>query len=313
MDLPTYEDVLAARERIRPVAVRTPLLRFAGVEGMEIWLKCENLQVGGAFKFRGAMNAMLSLSKESVARGVVTHSSGNHGAAIGRGAKMLGIPGYVVVPETISLAKLAAIRAQGATVRICAATVQAREAAVKEIVAETGADVIHPFDDLRVMSGQGTCALEVVEELPGVDAIVVPISGGGLFSGTGIVGARHGVAVYGAEPEWAADAAASYQARELKGTETHTGFTIADGLRAAMTHRTFSALMNFGAGVLTCSEDEILEAMRRIWTESKLVVEPSGAVSLASVLKAKDHFRGKKVCVVLTGGNLVMDKLLWVK
>jgi threonine dehydratase len=311
----TLADIRAAHERIRERIHRTPVLTSATLDqqsGGKLFFKCENMQKGGAFKARGATNAVLSLSDAEAARGVATHSSGNHAAALTRAAKLRGIPAYIVMPNNAPQAKRAAVERLGGKIVFCEPTVPAREAAAAKIVADTGATLIHPFDDLRVMAGQGTATLELLEQAPDLDIIVGPIGGGGLISGTAIAahGINPGIRVIGAEPAGADDAYRSFQAG--KRIPVVQANTIADGLRSSTSDRTFTEIRSHVADVVTVSEESIVAAMRAIWEVLKIVVEPSGAVPYAAIVDKKIDMRGKRVGIILTGGNLDLDKLPWM-
>ena len=307
--IPTFDDVLAARRRIEGVVRGTPAMRFEALSDLidgSAWLKCENLQVGGAFKYRGATNAVLSLDDATSSRGVATHSSGNHGACLGLAAKRRGIAAHVVVPMNVSPTKLRLIEATGASVTFCEPDVTAREAALAAIVERTGATVVHPYDDALVIAGQGTATLELMEDVRGLDAIVAPISGGGLMSGTAI--AAHGVdataELIGAEPALAADAAESLRSRALLPALPTSGTTMADGLRAALCARTFEVLRVHVRHVVTVSEDQIAEAMRYTLEHTGMRIEPSAAVAIAAVRADLPRFEGRRVGIIVTGGNI---------
>lgn len=317
--LPTIDDLRAAAGRLRGVVRRTPVIAWPElareIGAAEVVLKCENLQVSGAFKYRGASNAVLATPPEWLGRGVATHSSGNHGTALALAARRAGVPAYVVVPETCARPKLEAIRAAGAEVTICAATKAAREAAVAEVVARTGATLVHPYDDVLVIAGQATATLELLEDAPGLDVLLAPVSGGGLLAGTALAakGFNPAITVYAAEPELAADAAQTFRTKKLAGPEAHTGFTVADGLRAALSERTMRAMLDHVAGVLTVSEEQIVAAMRRAWAETRMIIEPSCSVPVAAVIANPALFAGKRVGIIITGGNVDLEKLPWQK
>jgi threonine dehydratase len=273
----TLADIRAAHERIRERIHRTPVLTSSTLDqqsGGKLFFKCENMQKGGAFKARGATNAVLSLTDAEAARGVATHSSGNHAAALSRAAKLRGIPAYIVMPNNAPQAKRAAVERLGGKIVFCEPTVPAREAAAAKIVADTGATLIHPFDDLRVMAGQGTATLELLEQAPDLDIIVGPIGGGGLISGTAIAAhaIKPDIRVIGAEPAGADDAYRSFHAgKRIPITQANT---IADGLRSSTSDRTFAEIRSRVADVVTVSEESIVAAMRSIWEVLKIVVEP---------------------------------------
>jgi threonine dehydratase len=312
--LPSFSDVRDAAARIAPYAVVTPVLRSDLIDarvGASVWFKCENLQRGGAFKFRGATNAVWSLSDEDAARGVVTHSSGNHGNALAMAARTRGIPAHVVVPEGAVKAKVDAIIAAGATIHRCAATTAAREAAAAEVMAATGASLVHPYADARVMAGQGTLVPELLRQAPGTDTLLFPVGGGGLASGCSIAahGIDPGIVLFGAEPEGADDAARSLEADERVGP--FTPHTICDGLRTLIGEPNFHALRDHQVHVLRVSDAEVVSAMRLMWTELRVVVEPSSATTLAALLRYPERFAGRRVGVVITGGNVDLDALPW--
>lgn len=310
----TLADIRAAHERIRERIHRTPVLTSATLDqrsGGKLFFKCENMQKGGAFKARGATNAVFSLSDAEAARGVATHSSGNHGGALSRAAKLRGIPAYIVMPNNVPLAKRAAVERLGGKIVLCEPNVPAREAAAAKLVTDTGATLIHPFDDLRVMAGQGTATLELLEQAPDLDIIVAPIGGGGLISGTAVAahGLKPGIRVIGSEPAGADDAYRSFHAG--KRIPIVQANTIADGLRSSTSERTFAEIRSHVDDVVTVAEESIVAAMRAIWEVLKIVVEPSGAVSYAAIVEQKLDLRGKRVGIILTGGNLDLDKLPW--
>jgi threonine dehydratase len=308
-------DVEAARARISPYVRRTPVLTSDLLDeaaGAQLFFKCENLQHIGAFKARGATNAVLALSGAAAARGVATHSSGNHAAAVARAAALRGIPAYIVMPEGAARPKVAQVERLGGQITYCAPTLAAREAAAARIVAETGAAMIHPFDNAAVMAGQGTAALELMEDTPGLDVVIAPIGGGGLISGvaTAAKAMRAQVRVVGAEPAGADDAARSFAAgRLIPLTEAHT---IADGLRASLSHSTFDHICARVDQVATVSEAGIVEAMRALFEALKVIVEPSAAVAYAAVREGKVDVAGRRVGIILTGGNVDLDHLPWL-
>jgi len=312
--LPSFEQIRDAAARIAPHARVTPVLRSAALDalaGAELHFKCENLQRGGAFKFRGACNAVWSLDDAQAAHGVVTHSSGNHGNALALAAATRGIAAHVVVPEGAVRAKLAAIERAGATLHRCAPTQAAREAMCAEVQRATGAELVHPYADTRVMAGQGTIALELLQQAPGLDALITPVGGGGLASGVAI--AAHALdpalALFGAEPLGADDAAQSL-ARGARVT-TVVPDTICDGLRALVGERNLDALRTHCVEVVTVSDAETIAAMQLLWSELKQVVEVSSATVLAAILKQPQRFAGRRVGVVLTGGNVDLQALPW--
>ena len=287
--------------------------------GAEIAFKCENLQRVGAFKFRGACNAVFSLPDDEAAAGVCTHSSGNHGAAVALAARLRGIPATVVMPAGAASVKKRAVEGFGGRVIECEPTLAARESTVRELVESTGIRVIHPYDDARVIAGQGTAALELVpvpsaahwcEPFEGrLDALVVPVGGGGLLGGSALVGAHHGCRVFGAEPAGADDAMRSLRAGRIIPIESPD--TIADGLRTSLGVRNFSIIRRHVEDILTVSEDSIVAAMRLLWERAKLLVEPSGAVALAALLEHGPPAGCKRMGIMLTGGNVDLDRLPW--
>ena len=313
-EAPVFADVLAAAARIAPHALPTPVLRARSLDalaGCALHFKAEPLQRAGAFKFRGACNAVWSLDDATAARGVVTHSSGNHGGALALAARTRGIACHVVVPEGAVAAKLEAIRAYGATLHRCAPTIAAREAACAQVQAETGATLVHPYTDPAVIAGQGTAALELLGAGGGArfDAVVVPVGGGGLAAGTCVaVAARSpGTRVVLAEPSGAAETAASMDRGER--VVDFVPDTVCDGLRGTLGAPNFRMLAAHGVEVVTVDDADTLAAMRLLWQRLKLVVEPSSATALAAVLARRDAFAGQQVGVILSGGNVDLDAL----
>jgi threonine dehydratase len=308
--LPTPEDVLAAAARIAGVVHRTPVLTSRSIDaevGAELFFKAEHLQRAGAFKFRGASHAVALLDDETAARGVATHSSGNHGAALALAAKLRGIPCTVVVPAGASATKREAIAAYGGRVIECAPTAEARAEGLARVVRETGAEPIHPYDDARIIAGQGTAALELLEDVPDLDRILVPVGGGGLLGGT-LLAARTrapAVPVVAVEPEGAADALASWRAGERR--LDFAPQTIADGLRAPVGVRNFELLAAYVEQVVAVTDEGIRRAQRLVWTRMKQTIEPSSAVPLAALLEGKLACRGERLGIVLSGGNVDVD------
>ncbi len=313
--IPTFEDVKAARERIAPHVHRTPVLTsstFDRMTGAELYFKCENFQKAGVFKARGASNAVFGLSDEQAARGVATHSSGNHGLALSYAAGRRGITATVVMPRTAPEAKKAAVRGYGGTVVECEPSTSAREARLEEVIAESGADFVHPYNDHRVIAGQGTCSLELHEDVGPLDAVIAPIGGGGMISGTCLTLSNIApqTKIYAAEPEQADDVYRSFHAGRI--IEDDAPQTIADGLKVSMRPRTWHFVSSYVTDVLLVSEQEIIDAMRLTWQRMKIVIEPSSAVALAAVFRNKDLFAGKRVGVIVTGGNVDLDRLPWL-
>lgn len=311
-DLPSFADVLAAAARIAPHAHATPVLRSRTLDalaGARLHFKGEHLQRAGAFKFRGACNAVWSLDAEAASRGVVTHSSGNHGAALALAAHGRGIPCHVVVPDGAVRAKLAAIEAHGATLHRCAPTIAAREAMCAQVQADTGASVVHPYADARVIAGQGTAALELLAAAPGLDLLVVPLGGGGLAAGTAL--AMRALAprcrLLLAEPEGAADGARSFARGELD--HDFIPDTVCDGLRGTLGAPNFAILHAPDVEVATVPDSATIAAMRLLWTRTKQLVEPSSAVALAALLARRELRAGARVGVILSGGNIDLDAL----
>ena len=313
--LPDLDAIRSAQARIAPHVHRTPVLRCRSLDaevGAELFFKAENIQRTGAFKARGASNAVFCLSEQEARHGVVTHSSGNHGAALAYAAGRRGIPAFVVMPETAPRTKQENVRRRGATIRFCAPTLEARDAACAAIQRETGARLVHPFDDVNVIAGQGTAALELIDESPGLDAIVAPIGGGGLLSGTSIAvksSVPAAMRVFGAEPVNADDAARSFRSGRVEPVPATS--TIADGLRTTLSPRTLSAIRSYVDAIGTAKEETIVRAMRMLWERMKIIVEPSAAVPLACLLDGTLEVRGMRVGIVLSGGNIDLDRLPW--
>ncbi|MDZ7749718.1 MAG: pyridoxal-phosphate dependent enzyme [Halofilum sp. (in: g-proteobacteria)] len=312
--IPTHEDIVAAHDRIRPWIHRTPVLTSATLDrmsGAELAFKCENLQQAGAFKVRGAGNAVLGLPEAQADAGVATHSSGNHGAALCWAAGRRGIPATVVMPEGASRAKVRAVEAYGGTIVTCGPTLEARERTLAEVTGRTGATFVHPYDDARVIAGQATCAVELHEDAGLLDAVVAPVGGGGLVSGTALALATlaPGTRIYAAEPANADDAHRSLHAGERVAAASPD--TIADGLRASLGELTWHVLSRHVSDVLLLSEARIVDAMRLVWERMKIVIEPSSAVAVAAVLDNPRLFAGRRVGVILTGGNVDLDALPW--
>lgn len=309
---PALADIRAAAARIAPYARVTPVLDNTELDrlaGAKLFFKCEHLQVGGAFKFRGACNAVWSLTDDEARRGVVTHSSGNHGAALALAARTRGIPAHIVVPEGAVAAKLANIERAGGIIHRCAPGTPAREAACAEVQRATGATLVHPYADARVMAGQGTIVLELLQQVPDLDVVVTPIGGGGLISGCAIAvrALAPGVAVVGAEPAGADDAAQSLVRGER--VTTIVPHTVCDGLRATIGAPNFALLREHAIEVITVDDAAVLAAMRLAWTELKQTIEPSSATVLAAVLAQPARFAGQRVGLVLTGGNVDLDAI----
>jgi threonine dehydratase len=312
--LPDFAQIQEAAARIAPHAVVTPVLRNDVLDAMcgaRLAFKCENLQRGGAFKFRGACNAVWALDDGQAVHGVVTHSSGNHGNALALAAATRGITAHIVVPEGAVQAKVRAIQRAGAVLHRCAPTQAAREALCAELQRETGAVLVHPYADTRVMAGQGTVALELLGQVPGLDTLITPVGGGGLASGVAIAAhaLQPSIRLFAAEPAGAADTAASL-ARGAR-VAALVPDTVCDGLRTLVGERNLEALRDHQVQVVTVSDDETVAAMRLLWEELKLVVEASSATVLAAIRKSPGLFAGRHVGVVLSGGNVDLDALPW--
>ncbi|HSC47685.1 MAG TPA: pyridoxal-phosphate dependent enzyme [Gammaproteobacteria bacterium] len=315
-DVLTIDDIRAAAARIAPHVRRTPVMRCPDLDaelGAEIHFKCENFQEMGAFKLRGASNALLSLPRRALERGVATHSSGNHGAALALAARRSGVPACVVMPENSSAFKQRAVGGYGARIVFCAPTQAAREQALAHYVEETGATVIHPYNDTRIMAGQGTAALELLQEVPHLDLVLAPLGGGGLLSGTAV--ATRALApqarVVGAEPTGADDAWRSLRAGSI--TPVAKPDTVADGLRATIGPLTFAVIRATVDEVVRVDEADIVAAMRYVWEHMKIVIEPSAAVPVAALRRRLVEMSGRRVGVILSGGNVDLDQLPWSK
>ena len=316
MYIPTFEDVIAAHDRIRPYIHRTPVLTSSylnDLTGAELFFKCENFQKAGVFKVRGACNAVFGLSDDKLARGVATHSSGNHALSLSYAAGRRGIACNVVMPRTAPQAKKDAVRGYGGRIVECEPSTSSREAVFAEMVAKSGADFVHPYNDPRVIAGQATCSRELMEQVEGLECLVAPIGGGGMISGTCLTVAEiaPGVKIYAAEPEQADDACRSFKAGHIIADDAPV--TVADGLKVPLKDLTWHFVKNHVTDILTASEEEIIDAMKTTWKRMKIVIEPSCAVPLATILKNPDVFRGRRVGVIITGGNVDLDTLPWMK
>ncbi len=316
MYIPTFDDVKIARERITPYIHKTPVLTSTfmnDLTGAELFFKCENFQKAGAFKVRGASNAVFGLSDEMAAKGVATHSSGNHALSLSYAAGRRGIPCHVVMPRTAPQAKKDAVIGYGGIITECEPSTTSREAVFAEVQAATGADFVHPYNDPRVIAGQATCSLELLEQTGGLDAVVAPIGGGGMISGTclALSNVAPDTKIYAAEPKNADDAYRSFKAGYIIADDAPD--TVADGLKVPLKDLTWHFVSNYVEDILIATEEEIVDAMKLIWQRMKIVMEPSSAVPLATIIKNKDLFAGKRVGVIITGGNVDMDKLPWMK
>ncbi|TGP18191.1 MULTISPECIES: beta-hydroxyaspartate dehydratase BhcB [unclassified Mesorhizobium] len=314
MKIPTIGDVLTARERIAPYCHRTPILTsrvLNELSGAQLYFKCENFQKAGAFKVRGASNAVFGLSKDQARKGVATHSSGNHGTCLSYAAGRRGIACTVVMPRTAPQAKKDAVSGYGGRVVECEPSTSSREAVFADVVGETGAEFVHPYNDHRVIAGQATCAAELVDQVEGLDAVVAPIGGGGMVSGTCLTLASLApkVKTFAAEPEKADDAYRSFKAGHIIADDAPD--TVADGLKVPLKELTWHFVSNYVSDIHTASEQEIVDAMKLIWKRLKIVMEPSSALPLATILKHPEVFSGKRVGVIITGGNVDLEKLPW--
>jgi threonine dehydratase len=310
----TLNDIREAAQRIQPYIHRTPVLTNESLNekvGAQVFLKCENMQKVGAFKFRGAANAVFSLKEEEAARGVCTHSSGNHAQALALAARMRGIPAYIVMPNNAPSVKKNAVAGYGGQITFCAPTLEAREATLRRIYESTGANVVHPYNDERVIAGQGTAALELLEEVPELDVIIAPVGGGGLLSGTSIAATtlQPGMRVIAGEPAMADDAYRSLQAGTI--IPSVQPKTIADGLLTSLGTLTFPIVQQCVEQIVTVSEQGIVEAMKFMWERAKIIIEPSAAVAVAVLWEKQIDLSGANVGVILSGGNVDLEKLPW--
>lgn len=314
--IPTYEDVIAAHARIEPHIHRTPVLTstyFNELTGAQLFFKCENFQKAGAFKVRGASNAVFGLDEETAKKGVATHSSGNHALSLSYAAGRRGIPVTVVMPRTAPEAKKAAVRGYGGKVVECEPSTSSREAVFAEVVAQSGAEFVHPYNDPRVIAGQATCSKELVEDVPELDAVIAPIGGGGMISGSCLTlsDISPDTKVYAAEPLNADDACRSLKAGHIIADDAPQ--TVADGLKVPLKELTWHFVSNHVEDILLATEQEIIDAMYLTWQRMKIVIEPSCAVPLAVILKKRAVFEGKRVGVIITGGNVDLNKLPWLQ
>ncbi|GAB4547034.1 MAG: pyridoxal-phosphate dependent enzyme [Anaerolineales bacterium] len=310
----TLEDIRRAAERIAPYAHRTPTLSNASLNeklDAQIYLKCENFQKVGAFKFRGACNAVYALTDEEAARGVSTHSSGNHAQALALAARMRGIPAYIVMPNNAPQVKKDAVAGYGGQITFCEPTLTARESTLETLNQQTGATLIHPYNHEKVIAGQGTAALELLQDVPDLDAVIAPVGGGGLLSGTAIAASeiKPNIRVLAAEPQNADDAYRSMQAGKIIPSENPR--TIADGLLTSLGELTFPIIQRRVEQVVTVSEESIIAAMRYVWERAKIIIEPSSATAIAVLWEGKINLRGLKVGVIISGGNVDLTKLPW--
>ncbi len=312
--LPSYSDIEAAAKRLSGFAHKTPVLQstfFNQLTGAELYFKCENFQKVGAFKFRGAFNAISQLSKEDGKKGIITHSSGNHAQAVALASKKNGYKATIVMPENAPKVKVNAVRDYGAEIVFCESTIESRQETTDQIISETGAKFVHPYNNSDVIAGQGTSAKELLEEVPDLDIIIAPIGGGGLMSGTAIASKaiKPSILVLGAEPELADDAYRSYQSGSIQPVLRTD--TIADGLRTSLGSLTFQIIREKVDDIITVSEESIIRDMRRVWERMKIIIEPSSAIPISALLDGDVDLKGKKIGIILTGGNVDLENLPW--
>ncbi|NRB16858.1 MAG: pyridoxal-phosphate dependent enzyme [Rhodobacteraceae bacterium] len=315
MYIPTFDDMMAAHERVKPYIHRTPVLTSSFLNeltGAQLFFKCENFQKAAAFKVRGASNAVFGLSDEEAKKGVCTHSSGNHALSLSYAAGRRGIPCNVVMPRTAPQAKKDAVIGYGGIITECEPSTSSREEVFAQVHAKTGGNFVHPYNDPRVIAGQGTCSRELIEQTDGLDMVVAPIGGGGMISGTCLTLSTLApeTQVIAAEPEQADDAYRSFKAGHIIADDAPV--TVADGLKVPLKDLTWHFVSNHVTDILTASEEEIIAAMKLTWIRMKIVMEASSAVPLATILKNKDRFAGKRVGVIITGGNVDLDLLPWL-
>jgi len=307
MKLPSFEDILDAHERIKKYIHRTPVLtsqQLNDIFGCRLYFKCENFQKVGAFKFRGAANAVLSLTVDEKKKGVVTHSSGNHAAALALAAKMNGVKAFIVMPETAPVVKKNAVQGYSAEITYCKPTLAAREESAGRIISSTGATLVHPYDNFNVICGQGTATLELMDEIPDLDLLIAPVGGGGLLSGTSTTARaiKKGIKVFGAEPLNAADARESFISGQI--VPSVNPKTVADGLLTSLSELTFTIIRKNVDDILTCHEETIIECMLLVWERMKIVIEPSSATVLAIISENREYFRNKRAGLIISGGNV---------
>jgi len=314
MKAPDFNDVKKAAKRISPHAHNTPVLQSAWFNrqtGGNLYFKCENFQKVGAFKFRGACNAILNLPEEEGIKGIVTHSSGNHAQAVALASKMAGYPATIVMPENAPKVKVNAVREYGADIVFCESTIDSREETAHQVIQKTGATFIHPYNHPDVIAGQGTCAMELLKEFPDLDMILAPVGGGGLISGTLIAAKaiRPGITVVGAEPKRADDAWRSLKSGKIEPVLRTD--TVADGLRTSLGTLTYSIIQDHIDNIVTVPEESIIRDMRNVWERMKIIIEPSCAVPVSAIMDGNVDVEGKKVGVIITGGNVDLDELPW--
>jgi threonine dehydratase len=311
-NIPTYQDIQNTAQHIKPYIHRTPIVSsqlLNTIAGCEVFFKCENMQKAGAFKFRGASNTVFSLTEEEAKYGVATHSSGNHAGALAKAAQLRGIKAYIVMPDNSPKVKINAVKAYGAEITFCEPNLQARESTLEKVIERTGARFIHPYDIPEIIMGQGTAALELLEDKPDLEIVMAPVGGGGLLSGTIIAskGFNKNIKVIAGEPEGANDAFRSFKQGKFIPSENPD--TICDGLLTSLGELTYEIIMNQVDDILTASEESIKKALRIIWERTKIIVEPSSAISLACILEHPEHFKNKKVGIIISGGNVDLDML----
>jgi threonine dehydratase len=310
--VPSFQDIQKAHLRIKKLIHDTPVMTSSGINqitGSVIYFKCENFQKAGTFKFRGASNALFCLDEESASKGVATHSSGNHAAALALAAQLRGVKCYAVMPRNAPKIKVAAVKGYGAEITFCEPTLRSRESTLEKLIAKNRAVFIHPYNNFNVICGQGTIAIEFLREVPDLEIMMTPVGGGGLFSGT-LISARAvhpEMKLYGSEPKNADDAYRSFKKKRL--IPSLKPNTIADGLLTSLSELTFKIITEKADGILTVSEDAIIEAMKLIWERMKIIVEPSAAVPLGVILENKALFKGRKTGLILSGGNIDITKL----
>jgi threonine dehydratase len=314
MKIPDYSDVLSAADRIKPYINTTPILHSSAINrfaGCEIFFKCENFQKVGAFKFRGASNAVWSLSDEEAQKGVATHSSGNHAQALALAARMRGIPATIVMPNNSPQVKKDAVAGYGADIVYCEPTLQARESTLQKVLDDKGCIFIHPYDNYYVIAGQGTASMELLNEIPSLDVLITPVGGGGLLSGSSISAKAlsPNIKVIAAEPEGADDAHRSFYSGEI--VPSTNPKTICDGLLTSLSERTFAIIKKNVNEIVTVSDEFTIKAMKMIWERMKIIIEPSSAVTLGMILEKKIDLTGQKIGIIISGGNVDLNKLPW--
>jgi threonine dehydratase len=312
--LPELNDIIDAYQRIKDIVHKTPVMTSSSINeiiGAELFFKCENLQKIGAFKFRGAINAVFSLDDEKAKKGVATHSSGNHAQALALAARMRCIPATIVMPDNSPIVKINAVKGYGGEIIFCKPTLEARETTLNRVISEKGSVFIHPYNNFNVICGQGTSAFELIKDYPDLDIVMCPVGGGGLLSGTAtsVKGLNSNIKVIAAEPEGADDACRSFKAGKI--IPSIEPKTIADGLLTSLGELTFAVIKERVDDIITVSDDSIRKAMKLIWERMKIIVEPSAAVTLAVLIENKVNLKGKKIGLILSGGNIDFEKFVW--